>query len=212
MSGFTYESGEIARNLETYEWDNIWWEHTENTTARRVLIIGDSVSCGYRQLLSQKLAGNILADGFGSSKAVDNPFLMKSLDLFTQQMNRLDGIVFNSGLHGWHLSTPAYQAAYRQIVCGLTEKFPGVKPAVALTTPVRKGHHPAEFDARNDIVRKRNQAAQEIAAELSIPILDYYTPLCDKPQLFSGDGVHLTEEGYSLLAELCANYVKGAIL
>lgn len=208
MSGFTYESEETTRQLETFEWDNIWWEHTENTAAPRALIVGDSISCGYRHVLNQKLAGDILADGFGTSKAVDNPFFMKSLHLFIEQMSRLDAIVFNSGLHGWHLSTPAYRAAYRQIIGELTARFGDKKFAIALTTPVRNAANLAEFEDRNAVVIERNQAAREIAAEYGLPMLDYYTPLSDKPELFSGDGVHLTDKGYDLLAELCAAYIK----
>ena len=208
MAGFTYESGESTRPLETFEWDNIWWEHTENTACRRVLIIGDSISCGYRHVLNQKLAGRFLADGFGTSKAVDNPFLIKALALFIGQMNRVDGIVFNSGLHGWHLSTPSYKTAYRQTIEKLIEKSGGVKPALALTTPVRRGDNLAEFDSRNGMVLERNQAVWEIAGEYGLEVLDYYSLLCDKPQLYTEDGVHLKEEGYDLLAGRCARYVQ----
>ena len=29
MSNYTYESKDIKTPLETYEWDNVWWEHAD---------------------------------------------------------------------------------------------------------------------------------------------------------------------------------------
>ena len=48
MEGFTYQWDERGARLETYEWDNVWWEHTEDRRAPRALIVGDSISCGFR--------------------------------------------------------------------------------------------------------------------------------------------------------------------
>ena len=44
MEGFTYQWDERGARLETYEWDNVWWEHTEDRQAPRALIVGDSIS------------------------------------------------------------------------------------------------------------------------------------------------------------------------
>ena len=35
MEGFTYQWDERGARLETYEWDNVWWEHTEDRRAPR---------------------------------------------------------------------------------------------------------------------------------------------------------------------------------
>lgn len=36
MNDFTYEKQDSGRQLETYEWDNLWWEHTEREGTPRI--------------------------------------------------------------------------------------------------------------------------------------------------------------------------------
>ena len=48
VEGFTYESKTPSLALETFEWDNVWYEHTEDVVAKRFLYIGDSISVGTR--------------------------------------------------------------------------------------------------------------------------------------------------------------------
>ena len=43
MSDFTYESNNTTIELETYEWDNVWWEQAPKQDATRDLYIGDSI-------------------------------------------------------------------------------------------------------------------------------------------------------------------------
>ena len=50
MSSYTYEFENRKTPLETYEWDNVWFEHTENDTDDRVVYIGDSISCATRKV------------------------------------------------------------------------------------------------------------------------------------------------------------------
>ena len=59
---------------ETYEWDNVWLDHAEDLSRRRVLYIGDSISCGSRHIATGQTCEEILFDGFGTSKALDNPY------------------------------------------------------------------------------------------------------------------------------------------
>lgn len=33
MESFTYQASPTENRLETYEWDNVWWEHTEKRIA-----------------------------------------------------------------------------------------------------------------------------------------------------------------------------------
>ena len=112
MSEFTYETSDTSRNLETFEWDNVWWEQTANETSKRILYIGDSISCGTRRLITSLSKSEILCDGFGTSKALDNPYFKSSLELFMKQQNKCDAILFNNGLHGWHLSDEEYEKCY----------------------------------------------------------------------------------------------------
>ena len=73
MTDFTYAFKDRKERLETYEWDNVWWECADDCETPRVLYIGDSISCGTRRFATEATENTILFDGVGTSKAVDNP-------------------------------------------------------------------------------------------------------------------------------------------
>ena len=85
MSDYTYEFDNRYDRLETYEWDNVWWEQANLKDATRVLYIGDSISCATRKVATKLSENRLLFDGFGTSKALDNPFFADSLRSFCKQ-------------------------------------------------------------------------------------------------------------------------------
>ena len=44
MSDFTLENRKNEVRYETFEWDNVWIDHANDKTTKRVLYIGDSIS------------------------------------------------------------------------------------------------------------------------------------------------------------------------
>lgn len=206
--GFTYEFDERNAKLETYEWERIWWEHIDDLEKKRILIIGDSISCGYRDILNKMLQREIYADGLGTSKAVDNPAFSMLIDYMRSQYQDYDTILFNNGLHGWHLSDKEFEIHYEKLLQYIKESFPKTRIIVVLSTPVRKAKDNTVFDERNDRVIARNQTAVKVGKNLGAEILDLYTPLLDKAELYRVDGVHLLDEGYELLAKLCLDKLK----
>ena len=85
MSDFTYAFENRNTKLERFEWDNVWWECADTTGVPRVLYIGDSISCATRRVATQTAENKIFFDGFGTSKALDNPYFFKSLCIFAEQ-------------------------------------------------------------------------------------------------------------------------------
>ena len=77
-SEFTFQSELNGLALEDLEWDNTWWEQAPDKSLPRVLYIGDSISCGTRRQATFAAESKILFDGFGSSKALDNPYFMST--------------------------------------------------------------------------------------------------------------------------------------
>ena len=197
---FTYER-EKTEKLETYEWDNLWWEHADDTEGKdRVILIGDSISCGYRGLVNEYLKGQIYADGLGTSKGLDNAFFFSLIDYVIGQQKNCRLIQFNNGLHGWHLSVQEYKECYQEFVRFFKEGYPDKKLVLALSTPVRKLGNTEELDDRNEEVIARNQAVLEIADSEGIRVNDLYAPIIGHPEYYSPDGVHLKPEGYQVLA------------
>lgn len=193
MQGFTYENNEPRSPLETYEWDNPWWEHTENKTAPRVLYIGDSISAGTRPVLNSLADGKILFDGFATSKAADNPYFAESLKIYIKQCARIDAIVFNNGLHGWHLSDEEYKKGYEALLEYLLTL--GVPVYVALSTNL-----PAD-ENRDARVRARNEIAVSLAKKHKADIIDLYAASLRCLGLYAPDNVHFSSEGWAVLAK-----------
>lgn len=183
---------------ETYEWDNVWLDHAEDLSRRRVLYIGDSISCGSRHIATGQTCEEILFDGFGTSKALDNPYFKDAIHLFAAQESQRSAVLFNNGLHGFHLDDKTeYPALYEQMVKFLLEEFEGTPVLIVLTTHVTDA-------AMEQRVILRNKAAREIATRYELPVVDLYAVSAAKDEL-SGDGVHFTESGYrALAAELVA--------
>ena len=118
---FTYETKDKLTPLETYEWENVWWDHPEDKETPRAVYIGDSISCGIRSVFQPESKG-IRLDGFGTSKAVDHQWFQKTLHLFAMQSPKPKAVLFNNGLHGWHLDDAAFADNYGDMVKFLLSK------------------------------------------------------------------------------------------
>ena len=201
MSEFTYETKVSAQKLESLEWDNVWWEQTQKETTKRVLYIGDSISCGTRRQITLLSNGEYLCDGFGTSKALDNPYFQPSVELFMKQMNRCDTILFNNGLHGFHLSNEEYEKHYDRMLQFLLKT--GKPVYVVLTTDDVK--HPQQ----NEIVDARNEIAKALAKKHQLPVIDLHTVAVNNTEQHTPDGVHFNAEGYALLAKCILENLNG---
>lgn len=202
MTSFTYEFENKKTSLERYEWDNVWWERNDLTDRDRILYIGDSISCATRRFATMESNESILFDGVGTSKSIDNPYFESLIKSFAMQQGNRKAIIFNNGLHGWHLDdTTEYREHYEKMVKFLLSEFKGVPIFIVLTTAV-------EDRERNDRVIIRNEVAQSVAKEYSLKVIDLYSITNEHRDLLSSDGVHLVEEGYKLLAKEIVEKVK----
>ena len=204
MSDFTYEIGSQIAELETYEWDNVWWEQAPKQNATRVLYIGDSISCALRRKATAISNDELLFDGFGTSKAVDNPYFLPSVKSFATQQRERRVVIFNNGLHGWHLTEEAYGEHYKKLVTALKAEFSDSVIALVLTTAITDVE-------RNERVKVRNEKVKEIAKELSLPIIDLNEVSAENISLISGDGVHFTDKGYDVMATFLVDKVRKLI-
>ena len=168
MSDLTYEFETKKQKLEKYEWYNVWWEQTARNDAPRVLYIGDSISYSTRRVATATSNGEILFDGFGTSKALDNPYYTESLSLFARQQGERSVIIFNNGLHGWHLDDETeYATEYEKMVRFILKEFEGTPLLLVLTTHVAN----EERDAR---VQVRNSVVCGLAEKYALPVIDLY--------------------------------------
>ena len=195
MSDFTYETENRMNKYETYEWDDMWIEHANETGHKRAAYIGDSISVGTRRIATARTNEEILFDGFGTSKALDNPYFKDSIRLFFKQLPNVDTVLFNNGLHGWHLNDETeYKALYDEMIKFILDEIKDAKLYILLTTAVAK-------DADDERVKFRNIAAREIAEKYAIPIIDLYNITSVNINEISSDGVHPTEPLYEKIAD-----------
>ena len=199
---FTYEFENKNERLETYEWDNVWWEHADKDDINRVLYIGDSISCGTRRIATETANGEMYFDGLGTSKGIDNPFFFDTISMFAKQQGSRSAVLFNNGLHGWHLDDEnGYKCYYELMIQFLITEFDKTPVYLVLTTHVADGERDRRVVARNAVVC-------ELAKQYGLPVIDLYTPTLENAQLISGDGVHLVKEGYQMLADCIIKEIK----
>lgn len=204
----TYEERDRAEALETYEWDDVWFEQAPNGDKPRALLIGDSISRGCRLKVIENVRAWGYADNYATSKALDNPCFQPMLSMVLAQQPRCEVIHFNNGLHGWHLDDMAYQTHYESAIRFLMEKAPNAKLIIGLTTPVREKENLEQVSERNERVLRRNEVAEAVCSKFGLMLNDLYTPVSNRPELYSQDGVHFTDEGYRLLAKQIADKIQ----
>lgn len=181
--------------FETYEWDNTWIEKTDNLDAKRVLYIGDSISVGTRTKANLLAKGEILFDGFGTSKALDNPYYFESVRLFAKQQSKVDAVLFNNGLHGWHLNEAEYCRLYNEFLNNLISEFPSVPVILILTT------YSLNEDFFPERIIERNKIAKKIASERGLKTIDLYSVTQKNSNYLVDDKVHFTDKGYEEIAK-----------
>ena len=72
----------MTPTYEWIEWDNTWITHARDGKTPRILYIGDSISCAARRLVTKAAEYTMLVDGYGTSKALDNPLYYDAIRLF----------------------------------------------------------------------------------------------------------------------------------
>lgn len=202
MSNFTYENNDRVTPLETYEWDNVWIQRTDDKKSPRVLYIGDSISCALRVFGNGVTKEEILIDSFGTSKAIDNAYFWDALHLFSLQEGHRDIVLFNNGLHGWHLDDETdYPAYYERMLCKILDEFKDSKVVIVLTTAVAK-------EERHERVKVRNGFVKTIAGKYGLDIIDLYEISSENMDLLGDDGVHFTADGYQKISEYLVDEIR----
>ncbi len=194
--------GTIIR--EQYEWSNIWWDNADDTSMRRVLLIGDSISVGYSGNVTERLDKIARVDRLSNSRGVNDPALLKEITYMLGEFE-YSAIHFNNGLHGWHISDEEYAWSLRHLVQVLHQYGRGASFVWASSTPVTVPGCPSTLDAeKNPILLRRNALAAEIMKDFNIPINDLHSVVAGRPELSRGDGYHYNEDGYVVQGEAVA--------
>ena len=195
---------------EKIEWCQLYWYDTDRPELPRVMLVGDSIVVGERDLLAKALEGQATVAAFSTSKIVGDPQFPRELD-FALGDYPPDLIVFNNGLHGRNYDDGFYRR-------GLESAFDHLRGRLAVpllwrnSTPITVAGHPEEFHPQdNALVLRRNQIAEEVASARGIPVIDLYTPMAAHPEYSRKDGYHYTPEGYAAQVAVLAPRIREAL-
>ena len=97
-----------------------------------------------------------------------------------------------------------YARAYEEMIRFLLSEFDSTPLVLILTTHVAD----PERDAR---VCVRNRIVCELSRKYELGTVDFYKITNEKPHLLSSDGVHLSREGYELLANELVECVRETV-
>ncbi|MBM3498495.1 MAG: SGNH/GDSL hydrolase family protein [Armatimonadetes bacterium] len=188
---------------EQYEWFNIWWDCANDPALPRVLLIGDSIACGYSAVVTRELQGTYHVDRLGTSRSLNDPVLLQTTEMMLREFP-YRAVHFNNGLHGFHLDGPAYTAALREYVALIKRLEPDATLIWGNSTPITKNGEPQTLDPKNEVVTARNALAAEVMQAVGLPTDDLYAVVIDKPELRSPDGYHYNGEGNEVLGKAVA--------
>lgn len=196
--------------LEPIEWTQYWAENCV-VDGPRALMIGDSISVGYRGPVFQRVKEKYNCVTISTSKAIDYPSFLPEIRFIAREEGFDYKVVhFNNGLHGWRVPDDEYAAKYEEAVKFLIDEFKGAKIILAATTPVTVNGNPAEYDELNAQAVRRNDIMFALAKKYSLATTDLYSAVYDRPELRSPDGYHYNGQGYEVLADVvAAEILKG---
>lgn len=179
-----------------------------------VLLIGDSISMSYTLDVRDRLDGEATVHRAPSNCGMTRRILA-DLDTYLGDVN-WDVIHVNSGIHDVTLTedgertndgTPQVPIEeYRTNLEEITERLTATGADViwASTTPV--ADHVAV--RRDEDVRTYNEAAAQVARDHGVPVNDLYTVVAEHSENLWSDGVHFTDEGAAVLADVVAREIR----
>ena len=186
----------------------------------KVLLIGDSISMGYAPHVADLLAEAAeVAHNPGNAGDTDNT--AANLDAWLAEAGA-DVVHFNCGLHDIKVSRETHEhqvplERYKANLGRIVERLKGddAKLIWASTTPVMEDRHRAakDFDRHNRDVDAYNAAAAGIVADAGIQINDLHAAASRVPLegITTPDGVHFTDDGYRLLAQVVAECIRASL-
>lgn len=217
-----------AVKLRHYSGDhyNMQRYRIDNPALPRILIIGDSISMGYRGFINKHFEGRANIDYWTQNHWInmidgENSPLERALSGVASQ-GPYDIITFNFGLHSWSRPERSPENKYieqtTKLVRHLREIAPDTKwiwiKTTPYTKPVEGSPSVLEMEKTARIIQF-NKMTDEIMAAHNIPTVDLYQVCVDNLDKASRDGVHWTQAASALMAaaiieEIKKDFPKGA--
>ncbi|MBO5760655.1 MAG: SGNH/GDSL hydrolase family protein [Lentisphaeria bacterium] len=189
---------------ETVEWVQFYSFNAAEEDAPRVLSIGDSICCQYKDFLREKLGTKVNLTSWGTCKCVTDPAYVKELDHILE-FNDYDLILFNNGLHSLTNPVDEWEIAYNRTLDFIAAKLPHVPVTLLLCTPLAN-------EEKTAISRKLNEITLSIAEKRNLPVVDLFTPMdkLDRKKYWS-DEYHFKDPAKIMQSEILASHVEKSL-
>jgi lysophospholipase L1-like esterase len=207
----TAEKGESSplksKRKEAVEWCKIWVDSARENDKPRVLLIGDSITCGYYFTAVKYLKGKAYCTQFGTSVCVADPTFYKQLEAVLCGY-KYDVIHFNNGLHEFGYTSNEYQESYEKALKYIKEKSPSAKIILVLSTPLKTGSGTAKKYQKN--VNERNDVVRYLAKKYGLKINDLHSISKDHPEYYR-DPYHYKAKAVDLQGKQVAEIIMKSL-
>lgn len=193
-----YQLKSTSRKFEDIEWTISYIFNRNDHKAPRFLVVGDSICNGYHNMLRQKLGDAASLTFWASSYCVTDPAYLPLLDNVLNGP-KIDLVIYNNGLHSLGSNYAEWREAYPMVIKFIQAKLPGVPVVLLNSTPLKD---------RDQRVNKVNEMTADIAKELDLLVIDFFS-FCDKfdCSLWS-DKYHFLPEAIEKQAEFLAEKIR----
>ena len=195
-------------NREKTEWVNYMWHNANDDNAKRILLVGDSITNGIYNDVSDLLQNYVAVDLLASSRVVTDPVFDADLEAALVDYSH-EIIYFNNGLHGIDVPADQFEEAFFDKV-ELLQKYTS-KLVLATCTPITEKDKPQILSPKNDVVLKRNEVIRKAAEKFSLMLNDWYEFMISCPFYKLNDGYDYTDEGRRVQAKLVCDMLTKLI-
>ena len=193
---------------EQFEWIHSWSDDTNNRDLPRVLLIGDSITCGYQQIVREAIRGKCYVDYIATSYTLNSGFFFKLINNYINN-NKYDIIHLNQGLHGFSMSKKTYKEKLKRLINQIPSSC---KVILAESTVVKKAGNKTIDNKWDKKLDERNTSVNELAKEMNLSINHLYEVSKNIPNdLRTDDGIHYLPDGYQILAQEVIHLVLRAM-
>ncbi len=189
-----------TRERENIEWSQFYAFNARDLISPRALLIGDSICCGYKDLVWEKLGDKVNTTFWGTSKCITEPDYLRELD-YVMDYTPYSMILFNNGLHSLVTPCEEWKNACRKTLAFIRGKQPGVPVSLVLSTPLKD-------PVKTDQVQTLNRIMLQLAGELKLSTVDLFAPMnvLDR-EIFWSDVYHFKQEAKEIQAEILIAHI-----
>ena len=194
---------------EQFEWIHSWSDNTNNHDLPRVLLIGDSITHGYQEIVREALKGVCYVDYVATSYTLNSAFFFKLVINYLKN-NEYDIVQINQGLHGFSMSKKTYKEKLEKLINKISASC---KTIILVESTLVKNKGNKSLNNRwGKKIDERNEAVNEIAKERSLTVNHLYEASENIPNdLRNEDGIHYLYGGYQILAHEVVSVVKSKL-